>query len=201
MDSLMRDKILQTAQGLFIQRGYNGLSMRAIAEQVGVSKAALYYYFEDKQQLFLAILEASLAQVENLIDEITAQGGSSQARLELFVFRILDQPADQRAVIRLASQEVAQLDMAARAAFEADYQTRFLDKISYIFDEGIQAGELRPLDSNLMTWALLGMLYPYFYTANVLELPRDEVIARQLLTIFFDGVSLNPVEFEQKTRH
>ena len=193
MDSLMRDKILQTAKGLFIQRGYHGLSMRAIAEQVGVSKAALYYYFEDKQQLFLAILEESLAQVENLINEITAQGDSSQARIQLFVFRILGQPADQRAVIRLASQELAQLDAAARKAFEVEYQTRFLGKISHIFDEGIQAGELRPLDSNSMTWALLGMLYPYFYTANNLELPQDETISGQLVTIFFDGVSLSQV--------
>jgi len=53
-------QILHEATRLFVDRGYHALSMREIAEAVGVSKAGLYYHFEDKEDLFLAILTNNL---------------------------------------------------------------------------------------------------------------------------------------------
>ncbi|MBK9209973.1 MAG: helix-turn-helix transcriptional regulator [Anaerolineales bacterium] len=51
----LREQILDTAKSLFMQQGYHGLAMRQISEAVGVSKAALYYHFKDKEELFLAM--------------------------------------------------------------------------------------------------------------------------------------------------
>ncbi len=50
MDS--REKILEQARQLFASQGYRGLSMRQIAEVVGISKAGIYYHFKDKEDLF-----------------------------------------------------------------------------------------------------------------------------------------------------
>ena len=55
-------QIITAAKPLMVDQGYRGLSMREIAEAVGVSKAALYYHFQDKEQLLLAILESNLAE-------------------------------------------------------------------------------------------------------------------------------------------
>ncbi|MCB0152930.1 MAG: helix-turn-helix transcriptional regulator, partial [Caldilineaceae bacterium] len=52
-----RAAILAAAQRLFVERGYRGISMREIAEAVGMTKAALYYHFRDKEQLFVALLQ------------------------------------------------------------------------------------------------------------------------------------------------
>ena len=60
----LREQILVTAKSLFIQQGYHGLAMRQISEAVGVSKAALYYHFKDKEELFLAILSGYLNEIE-----------------------------------------------------------------------------------------------------------------------------------------
>ncbi|NIW00329.1 TetR family transcriptional regulator, partial [Candidatus Saccharibacteria bacterium] len=40
-----RERLLETAIGMFAQKGYAGTSVREIAEQAGVSKPVLYYYF------------------------------------------------------------------------------------------------------------------------------------------------------------
>jgi hypothetical protein len=45
-----RAAILEAAKLLFMQDGFRGISMRQIAEAVGVTKAALYYHFKDKEQ-------------------------------------------------------------------------------------------------------------------------------------------------------
>src|ERR1700722_11630804 len=50
-----RDRILDVALDLFIEQGFDGTSLRQIAERLGVTKAALYYYFESKDDILLAL--------------------------------------------------------------------------------------------------------------------------------------------------
>ena len=52
----LRQQILAKATSLFVVYGFNGVSMREIAAEAGLSKAGLYYHFKDKRDLFLAIL-------------------------------------------------------------------------------------------------------------------------------------------------
>lgn len=52
-----RQRIIDVAMDLFIEQGYEGTSLRQIAEQVGVTKAALYYHFASKAELAAALLE------------------------------------------------------------------------------------------------------------------------------------------------
>ena len=50
MSHSQRQEILAQARHLFLEQGYHGLAMRSIAEAVGVTKAALYYHFKDKEE-------------------------------------------------------------------------------------------------------------------------------------------------------
>ena len=52
-----RERILQTALDLFIEQGYDKASLREIAERVGVTKAALYYHFASKEEIFRTLLQ------------------------------------------------------------------------------------------------------------------------------------------------
>ena len=53
----MKNKIKETAAKLFAENGYTGTSMREIAEAVGVTKAALYYHYPNKEAIFRAVVE------------------------------------------------------------------------------------------------------------------------------------------------
>lgn len=50
-----RERILDVALDLFTERGYDGTSLREIAEELGLTKAALYYHFESKEDILLAL--------------------------------------------------------------------------------------------------------------------------------------------------
>ena len=60
-----------------------------ISEAVGVSKAALYYYFKDKEELFLAILEIIPHEMETSIDTIRAGTKSNTEQICRFVEAVL----------------------------------------------------------------------------------------------------------------
>lgn len=52
-----RDKILDAAERLFVQQGFRGTTMEAIAEAVAMSKVTVYGYFKDKDAVFAAVAE------------------------------------------------------------------------------------------------------------------------------------------------
>lgn len=99
---------------------------------------------------------------------------------------IFAQPPDQRAIIRLASQEMPHISPEAQAEFGCLYHDKSLGHIEAILRAGIKAGELRSADAGRATWVPLGMMYPFFYPPP----PRDSESGKEtidlLLTVFFD---------------
>src|SRR5918996_2431530 len=62
-----RASVLAAARSVFARRGLRGASLEQIAEEAGVSRGAVYYNFDDKEHLFLALLrERCLARAERL---------------------------------------------------------------------------------------------------------------------------------------
>ncbi len=186
----VRYLILQAAKHLLLAQGYRGLSMRQVAEAVGVSKAAIYYHFRDKQALLLAILDSYLDEMESLLIPIQALDAPARRKIALLIEQILAQPTETRSVIRLSSQEMANLSASARGDFGAAYQRKFLNRIQAILEEGMQAGELRRMDAAVAAWALLGLMYPYFYPHHARQIPPAGDVTAQLTGLFLDGLAL-----------
>ena len=184
----VRETILQESGRLFVARGYHGLAMRELAEAVGVSKAALYYHYRDKEDLFMAVLTSNLDRIEQVITE-ARKAPTTRLRIEQMVQAIFQRAPEQRAIIRLASQEMDQLSEAARAEFSRIYHEKFIGQIEAIIAEGIQSGELRPMNTSLATWLLLGMMYPFFYAAHAGEMTSFDETTDLMLAIFFDGAA------------
>jgi AcrR family transcriptional regulator len=188
-----REQILEAATGLFIEQGYHGLSMRQIAEALGVTKAALYYHFKDKEELFLAVLGAYLEKMEATLNKIQAEPGSNRERISRLVEHILSQPGEQNAIIRLASQEMKHIRAAQRQAFNRVYHEKFIDKIEAMLKAGMQQGEFRGefqhLDPQVATWALLGLVYPYLDPSPAGEAALPGETIRQILAIYFEGIT------------
>jgi AcrR family transcriptional regulator len=62
-----RDRILDVALDLFTAKGYDATSMREIAERLDITKPALYYHFDSKEDIVRALLVDIESQVEGLV--------------------------------------------------------------------------------------------------------------------------------------
>ena len=69
--------ILKAAEACFASAGYHETTIDDIAERAGLSKGAVYWHFEGKHQLFLALLESYISA---LADEIGPRQGTDSAR-------------------------------------------------------------------------------------------------------------------------
>lgn len=61
-------KLLRSALTLFSEKGYEGTSIREIIEGAGVTRPVLYYYFENKEDLFRRLFETTFSELIQRID-------------------------------------------------------------------------------------------------------------------------------------
>ncbi|MGD0378761.1 MAG: TetR/AcrR family transcriptional regulator [Acidimicrobiales bacterium] len=121
-----RDHLLQAAAEVFAARGFHGASLDEVAAKAGFTKGAVYSNFKNKEELFLALLEAiQQREMDALHTTIQASEIPPEARLSDFVNLIRDQTQDLGANWDILYQEFtlyALRNPAAReklAAFDA----------------------------------------------------------------------------------
>ena len=109
-----KEKIVQAAHDVFIRKGMDGARMQEIADEAGINKALLHYYFHSKQQLFSEVFYGILSRLipgvimifkgegslPDKIEAVVAEYDSFMFRnpyLPLFVIREINRDPDQLA--------------------------------------------------------------------------------------------------------
>jgi AcrR family transcriptional regulator len=108
-----RERILNAALNLFIDKGFDKTSLREIAEQLGVTKAALYYHFASKEDILMALH----LRLHEFGAEALTQLGDQEPTPARWA-DLLDQVIDQM----LAHRKIFLLHERNQAAFEALHQ-------------------------------------------------------------------------------
>jgi AcrR family transcriptional regulator len=84
-----RQQILETAQRLFTEHGYDATSLQMIADEMGLTKAAVYYHFRAKSDILRAAMQPGIRRLEALLDDAAALRGR-RARIEYLVNGFVD---------------------------------------------------------------------------------------------------------------
>src|SRR5215471_21045791 len=86
-----RQRILEVAVDLFIERGYAGTSVRDISERLGMTKGSLYYHFASKDDLLAALVEPMTTDLDEFIAEAGRTGQPASRELVERLVTILDE--------------------------------------------------------------------------------------------------------------
>ena len=78
---LTKEMIMDAARDLFVEKGYQHVSMRQIAKELKFSHGAIYYHFQNKAELFYALVEEHFHQLELELDHIMNQELESKEKL------------------------------------------------------------------------------------------------------------------------
>jgi len=84
---------------------------------------------------------------------------------------------------------MAQLSASARTRFNRLYHEKFIGKLTALLQGGMERGEFRPLDAKTAAWALLGIMYPYFYPAHSGDRPIEPGTIDEIVTIYLNGLT------------
>lgn len=123
-----RDQFIATAQRLFAAKGFYGVSIAAIAEQMGLTKQALLHYFGNKEKLYGEVLQSISAELMSATQEIIEREPDGAKRLtDLIIAQLRKMMSDQDSA-RLIMREL--LDNEQRASKAANwYLQPYLDTL------------------------------------------------------------------------
>ena len=112
-----RERILEVALELFTEQGFDKTSLREVSERVGVTKAALYYYFPSKEQILSELIQRVHSVGNHGFDllPLNEDGPLDLAAAAEGIEQFLDQILAQSKVFLLMERNRAALDALARA--------------------------------------------------------------------------------------
>jgi AcrR family transcriptional regulator len=125
-----RARIQQVAVELFTEHGYEGTSLREIAERLDVTKAALYYHFKSKEDIVSSLVEDYYGQIDALIAWGREQPRTAKVRTEI-ISRYVNIVAEGDQVFRMLHQNQAAVSSLASAKSRGEL---FKERIHSLID-------------------------------------------------------------------
>jgi TetR/AcrR family transcriptional regulator, cholesterol catabolism regulator len=150
-------EIYLLAAQLFVERGVESTSLSDIAKALNITKAALYYYFESKQELLYRIVELGLDNVKNEVLDPARDIKDPEERLRFIILNHAQLAAEGNHAVIIVSHEMNSLSFTQR---EAVLQRR-REYFEFVRDTlvEIQAdAKLNPVDLTTATFTLFGMI-------------------------------------------
>ncbi|MGE4324483.1 MAG: TetR/AcrR family transcriptional regulator [Pseudodonghicola sp.] len=155
---LVEQQLLEQASLLFATKGYAGTSLSDIADAVGLTRAAIYYYFKNKEAvleaIMLELIQSTLAEMRDW--QATAPEDASE-RLRRFVEIRITRVLENQVRMRMIDITEATLppDLLAR---HNEARRRILDEYRGILRHGISQGVFRPVDDRVAALAVIGLI-------------------------------------------
>ena len=142
-----KDQILEAATRVFTQRGFDEARMDDIVAEAGLSKGALYWYFESKETLITAIVDRVFDWESAQMREIITSDETAPRKIEALI-EITVQDLGKMKPLMPILFEFWSLSLRKESVNQAikRYYQRFLDLIEPVIQQGIAAGDFRPMN-------------------------------------------------------
>ena len=177
-------KILDAAWSLFQTKGYRGVSMDEVCRRCKITKPTLYYYFQDKETLYIQTMLHQLRGYRTILEE----DAPLVERLTRFAQTMLDNfRVDLSAMLR-DMEYISDPDY--RRLINEAHQTELIEPITGLMRAGMRRGELRKGDSALYAWMFFGLVNTFIQSRHGLD-QDNETLARLLVELFLRGAGVN----------
>jgi TetR/AcrR family transcriptional regulator, cholesterol catabolism regulator len=151
------NEICLTAAQIFFVKGYNATSLNHIADEMGMTKAALYYYVESKQDLLYRIIKLGLDDVKAEVLDPAREITEAEERLRFIIFNHSRLTAGGNHAVIIISHEDNELTFQQREEI-LKRRREYFDFIRDTVVELQTAGKLREIDPTTATFTILGMI-------------------------------------------
>ncbi len=163
-----RATILRAAEHIFAERGLAGARIDAIAAAADVNKALIYYYFESKDALHLAVVEEHMKEFScQALELLSSERGVKDKVLD-YVSMHFDFIAARKDYARLF-QRFMMADNQPFMQVRKKYFSPVARKFQAVIKQGIQSGEFTAADSTHTAISLVALTVFYFSAAPVLK--------------------------------
>lgn len=182
-----RERVLIAAETLFRQRGYNVVTMRDIAEEVGIRQASLYYHFPSKEQLFITVVEQVFERHRNGLQQVLAEAGSDlRSQLDAASHWFISQPPIHFLSLMRTDMPALSEEQTQRLSLVASQC--ILDPIKQLFVAAQEQSQIRDVTPENLTGFFLSVMDGIHYASTLPGTSPKDVMASELVSVLLDGL-------------
>lgn len=177
----------------FAENGYHGTRMADIAADLDMQAGSLYYYFDSKEELLVAIIESRVGRAVAYLRSVVAGEGSCADKVRAAVgghLRAFQDDADIYSIFNF--ERLADISPALAAKVDRpgrEYEAQWEELI----DRGISAGELRPgLDTRVTVKAIVGLCNSVLLWYRPDGKRTIDEIAAEFADLVLGGIGVGP---------
>lgn len=154
-----REHILLVAEELFAEKGYDGTSVRDIANQAGVNLAMISYYFGSKENLLKELIEFRFRYTTSLLEEKSNDPQQSPwEKIEWLIDFYVDRIINNRRFHNIISQEYNTARSEEIKELITSIKMQNLERIKKIIAEGQRKGVFRKIDVEMTLATMMGTI-------------------------------------------
>lgn len=169
-----KGRIERVARRVFARNGFDGASIRQIVAEARVTKPVLYYYFKNKRDLYLSLLEGAVAPLCDEVERIADREGVPVEQMEqviaVFLRLVREQPDEILLLHRAVERREREVQIIAQKYFR-----RIFLAISRVLDDGVDRKIFRPLHVPQAAVSVIAILVYYLTRGHVI----DEMLGRK----------------------
>ncbi|APC16031.1 TetR family transcriptional regulator [Pseudomonas frederiksbergensis] len=193
------EAILKAAEIEFARHGFKGTSMNTIAQNAGLPKANLHYYFTNKLGLYIGVLSNIIQLWDSTFNTLTAEDDPAEA-LTRYIRAKMEFSRRQPQASRVFAMEVISGGECLTEYFNQDYRTWFQGRAN-VFQAWIDAGKMDPVDPVNLIFLLWGSTQHYADFATQIcrvtgrtKLTKQDMVdaSDNLIRIILKGCGLTP---------
>lgn len=160
-DITTHDKIIKVAIRSFAECGYASTSMRKIAEELNISKAALYYHFPGKEEIFSECIRHSIKKIVENLEILAETNDTIWDKLRLMIKGMCNFSENNPATFTLFRKVASRsFDKDIDLEMLEGYFDRQREATIKIIKQGIKNGELRnDMPINFIAAAIVGTIH------------------------------------------
>ncbi|MEV6489326.1 TetR/AcrR family transcriptional regulator [Actinoplanes sp. NPDC051633] len=156
VEDARRAQILACAVDLIAEHGYANATLARIAERASISKAAVLYHFENKEQILRQVLTETLDEVTAQLSEALRAATSPPDAIAAYVHTLVRYMADHPAGIRILVEGVASTELVTGTNMRTEPER--WKAVAEIFARGQRSGHFRDFDTRTAAICLNGAI-------------------------------------------
>jgi TetR/AcrR family transcriptional regulator len=160
-----RERLLEVAETQFACKGFAGAHLQRIAEEVGVQKTALYYYFPSKAALYVDVLSQMIDDFDRTVSTAVGRDLAYRPRLEGLLDDLNDLMAEKRNYSMILIRVFADHSGVDLGSLSDTIQ-RIVTSILDFYTEGAKAGVFRKISSRHFFQTVLGSIVFHYAAAG-----------------------------------
>lgn len=183
-----KEALLLAGISLFSEKGYASTSVREIVALAGVTKPVLYYYFQNKEGLFRAILDGAAQRQRELLEEASRRTGPVLERILFLYRRIYEELVPNQSLFRMIHNLIFGPPQGALGYDMEGYHRRMLEAVENIYRQGLERGEVKAADPNEVAMMIVGVTDYCFHLDYLYPESADPGRSERLLRLAFRGL-------------